>query len=149
MISTAPLKTCASPYESFSLMGVRITPKVIGSETAGQFSMVEAVVAPGAGDTANITRSRTKVFYVASGEFEFLLGTITKRLSAGDTIFIPAGAIHRFQNVGTVPGTLFTTFTPAGYETFLRELSDLFQGEDVRPEDVAALAQEYGVEAVD
>ncbi|MEZ4568847.1 MAG: hypothetical protein R2849_00650 [Thermomicrobiales bacterium] len=49
MISTAPLKTCASPYESFSLMGVRITPSRIGSETAGQFSMVEAVVVPGAG----------------------------------------------------------------------------------------------------
>lgn len=146
MISTASVRNNAPSYESFSMMGVRITPKVLAHETDGLLSMAEQVVEPDAGSPPHICNNETKIFYVAAGEFEFRLGTITRHATAGDTITIPAGAIHRYQNVGTNAGTLFATFIPGGHEEFLRELSDLYQGEDVRPEDIDRLCQRYDVE---
>ncbi|CAN5651886.1 hypothetical protein BH23CHL2_BH23CHL2_27760 [soil metagenome] len=148
MISTAPLPRSTASYQSFSMMGVRVTPKVLAHETNGQFSMTEQVAEPGAGSPPHICNNETKIFYVASGEFEFLMGTITRRAATGDTITIPAGAIHRYENVGATPGTLFVTFTPGGHEEFLRELSELYQDEDVRPEDIDRLCQHHDVEII-
>ena len=148
MISTTPVRHDTPSYESYSMMGVRITPKVLAHETDGMLSMAEQDVEPGAGSPPHICNRETKILYVASGEFEFRLGTITRHARAGDTITIPAGAIHRYQNVGTASGTLFATFIPGGHEEFLRELSNLYQGEDVRPEDIDRLCERYDVEII-
>ncbi len=146
-MTTTPLSHDAATPGSFSLPGIRIAPKVRASETGGHFSMVQAVVETGGEVPAQIGRE-TKVFYVVSGEFDFLLGTSMRHSSDGDTIVVPAGAIHRFANAGTEPGKLFVLFSPGGHEDFLRELSDLYQDETVRLEDVQAINRCYGVEMI-
>jgi quercetin dioxygenase-like cupin family protein len=146
MISTAPLTT-ARDTESFTVLGIQITPKVAASETGGQFSMIEEVLPPGLGVPPNIGHNESRVYYVVSGEFQLQVGNVTHRAAAGDTFFVPAGAVNGFANVGPEPGKLFATFTPAGHEDFLRELSDLIQGEP-REDEVAELFQRYGVEMV-
>lgn len=146
MMSTAPLKTTPTARESFYLMGIQVVPKVLAEETDGQFSMVEERVEPGAGSPPHSGRNASKVFYVAEGEFEFRVGTLTRRGRTGDAVVIPAGAIHSFTNAGTTRGRLFVTFTPAGHEDFLREMSDLFQREEVQPKEVEAISARHGVE---
>lgn len=148
MMSTAPLMPHAPSNESFSLMGVRVNLKVAASETNGQFSMIEALVEPGAGSPTSILRNESTVLYVAAGEFEFLVGTLTQRGSAGHTVVVPAGAIQHFRNVGSDPGRLFVTFTPSGHEEYLREMSRLFQDEMVLPEELQQVCERYGVELI-
>jgi quercetin dioxygenase-like cupin family protein len=148
MMTTAPLQASTTPIDSFSIMGVQIIPKVAAKETNGQFSMVEETVEPGAGSPTAIGRNETTIFYVADGQFEFLVGNLTRRAGAGDAVVVPAGAIHNFKNVGHSRGRLFATFTPSGHEDFLREMSELFQDEMVRPEELQALCERYGVELI-
>jgi mannose-6-phosphate isomerase-like protein (cupin superfamily) len=111
--------------------------------------MFEEVAEPGAGSSPHIGNRESKAFYVVFGEFEILLDKVTHRATAGDAIMVPAGAIYRFKNVGDTPGKLFVTFTPGGHEDFLREMSDLFQDEYVRPEEIQALSRKWGVEILD
>ncbi len=149
MMTTAPLQYKPASVDSFSIMGVQITPKVVAEETSGQFSMIEANVEPQAGSPTAIGRNETTIFYVADGQFEFLVGTLTRHANQGDTVVVPAGAIHHYKNVGAERGRLFVTFTPAGHEEFLREMSGLFQDEMVRPEELQAVCARYGVELLD
>jgi quercetin dioxygenase-like cupin family protein len=149
-MSTTILATPAPGVgESFSLMGIRITTKITSAETGGHFSMVEEVAAPGAGSPPHVGNREDKIFYVVSGEFEILLGTAVHRLSAGDALLIPAGSVHRFQNVGETPGKLFVTFTPGGHEVYLRQMAALFQDEYVRREEIQSLSRTWGVEILD
>lgn len=145
MISTTPLTAADATTGSFTVMGIQVTPKVDAAETNGQFSIIEEVVPPGLGVPPNISHRETRVFYVVSGEFSMQVGAITRHVTAGDALFVPAGAINSLVNTGSEPGTLLASFTPAGHEEFLHELSELVQGEPSEQE-VADLFERYGVE---
>lgn len=147
MISTTPLAAATRTCDSFTVLGIQVTPKVSASDTNGQFSIIEEVVPPGLGVPPNIGHMETRVFYVVSGEFSMQVGAVTRRLTAGDTLFVPAGAINGFLNVGAEPGKLLATFTPSGHEDFLRELSDMIQGEP-SDQEIADLFARYGIEMV-
>jgi uncharacterized cupin superfamily protein len=42
----------------------------------------------------------------------------------GDSIFLPRGSAHTFQNVGAGPGRTVVIVQPAGFDGFLPELSE-------------------------
>jgi quercetin dioxygenase-like cupin family protein len=55
-----------------------------------------------------------QVTYVASGRFEFTLGSSTTTMTAGDCWFVPPGVEHGATAVE--PGVLIDVFTPARAE---------------------------------
>ncbi len=62
-----------------------------------------------------------ETFYVLEGEFEFGgMGADdemdTVPAAAGDTVFVPSMAWHRFENVGDARGRLLTVFGTAAIE---------------------------------
>lgn len=48
--------------------------------------------------------------YVAKGELVFKIGDEERRVSEGDTVYIPSNALHGVRAL--TPATLFDTFTP-------------------------------------
>lgn len=134
--------------ESFSMMGIQITPKLRAEDTGGAYSMLEQIVSPVGGTPPHICHADDKSIYVVEGEFDILLGNETKRAKAGSFVIIPRGTVHDFTNSGASSGKLLVSLTPAGHEKFLRELSQLVQNGAPDPQKMATIAQTYQVEVV-
>lgn len=134
--------------ESFSMMGIQISPKLSAEDTGGAYSMLEQIVSPGGGSPPHICHADDKSIYVVEGEFDILLGGETKRAQAGSFAIIPRGTVHSFTNTGAKSGKLLVSLTPAGHEKFLRELSQYSQDGAPDPEKMATITQTYQVEVV-
>ena len=52
-----------------------------------------------------------EIIYVLEGTLEYQIdGSAPVTLKAGDVLFVPAGAVHRAKNVGTVRGAELATY---------------------------------------
>jgi mannose-6-phosphate isomerase-like protein (cupin superfamily) len=60
---------------------------------------------------------RDEIYIVQAGTSGFVLGDDTFSLSAGDAVFVPAGAVHRFEDFSTDFGTWVIFWGPDGGES--------------------------------
>ena len=67
--------------------------------------------------------------------------------SAGAFVFVPRGAPHCFQNVGSAPARLLVLFTPAGMERFFERFATLPAGR-FDPESFRTAGAEAGMEVI-
>jgi hypothetical protein len=67
-------------------------------------------------------------------------------LGAGGFITKPRGELHAIWNAGTVPAQMIEIISPAGFESFLREMADLAEAGPPPFDHIAALANSYGLE---
>lgn len=132
--------------DSFSMMGVTVTPKVVSQDTGGAYCLLEQQVLPGGGSPPHIIYEADKVIYVISGTFTILAGEETVQAEAGACVIIPRGVIHNFKNVGTEPGKILVSLTPAGHEEFLRELSSIAQNGPPDKAKMAEVARRHHIE---
>jgi len=86
-----------------------------GEETAGQLSVTELVVPPGAGPPLH-THGFDETFYMLAGELIFQIEEtlVTKR--AGELVFVERNVPHALANHGDVPATYVLVCTPPGLE---------------------------------
>ena len=148
------MSSANSTYPSYSVVGDRYTFFVTGVETNGAFAMFEDYVPPGNGSPPHVHHREDEMFYVIEGEFEFTVAGESKRLGAGDFLLGRRDVPHNFKNVGSSPGRMLITVTPAGFEGFFAEIGmELCSKEDmpVPPtaddiEKLLAAAPKYGVE---
>jgi hypothetical protein len=75
-----------------------------------------------------------------------LLGDEVVEAGPGDLVFKPRDQWHTFWNAGDEPCRILEIISPAGFEVFFQELSDLGGVLAADPEAVAELAQRYGLE---
>jgi len=95
-----------------------------GEDTGGAYSLFELTAQPQGGPPPHRHRD-DEGFYVLEGEFEFLCGDVTIGANAGSFVHIPKGTVHTFKNVGTAPGRLLITASPAGpHERFFEEVGE-------------------------
>lgn len=143
-------------YPSYSVVGDRYTYLVTGVETNGAFAMFEAYVPSGNGSPPHVHHREDEMFYVIEGEFEFTVAGESKRLGAGDFLLGQRGVPHNFKNIGSSPGKMLITVTPAGFEGFFAEIGiELGSKEEMpippTPADIEKLieaAPKYGVEII-
>jgi quercetin dioxygenase-like cupin family protein len=143
-------------YPSYSVVGDRYTYLVTGVETNGAFAMFEAYVPAGNGTPPHVHHREDEMFYVIKGEFEFIVAGESKLLGAGDFLLGQRGVPHNFRNVGSSPGRMLITVTPAGFEDFFAEIGiQLASKEDmpIQPthediEKLIATAPKYGLEII-
>jgi hypothetical protein len=66
----------------------------------------------------------------------------------GDLIFKPRGEWHTFWNAGEEPARLLEIISPAGFERYFEELTELPPelDRDKRVNRIAAIAERYGLE---
>jgi quercetin dioxygenase-like cupin family protein len=95
-----------------------------GEQTNGALSAFEVVVPPGQGPPLHVHAREDESIYVLEGDLRFKLDGQVRSTPPGSFVFIPHGVAHCFQNVGTEPGRLVATITPAGLERFFERLSE-------------------------
>jgi quercetin dioxygenase-like cupin family protein len=75
----------------------------IGEQSGAKLAnMFVSEFPPGGGNPLlHVHNSYEEMFYVLEGEIEYHLGREKVRASAGDSVFVPPGTPHKFENVGS------------------------------------------------
>jgi quercetin dioxygenase-like cupin family protein len=143
-----PPLTVVRPGEGATgeLGSIGVDFKLWGHDTGGEVSVVEHPFPVGALVPPHLHTREDEYSIVTQGEIGFRSGDREVVLGAGGYITKPRGEIHAMWNAGRVPARMIEIITPAGFEHFFRELSDLIAAGPPAPGQVPALAAEFGLE---
>ncbi len=127
-------------------IGVRFM--IDGAESGGGFSLVEHPMPPNKLAAPLHRHSREDEYsFVIEGRVGALLGDETVYGEPGDLIFKPRGQWHTFWNAGNQPARILEIISPAGFERYFDQLTELLgHGGPPDPAAVAQLAARYGLE---
>ena len=106
------------------LVGDTYTILLSGTDTAGQFCLIDMHVPPGGGPPPH-RHDFEETFILLEGELEATFRGETRSANAGDTIHIPANAPHQFHNSSSKPVRMLCICSPAGQEEFFKEVGTL------------------------
>lgn len=109
----------------YHLLGNLLTFHAFPEETGNKCTIIEIKTAPGAGAPPNHHAGEDESFFVLDGEFEFLVNGETKRVSAGEFVKVPDGAVHAFTCTGQSAGRLLCVNAPGEmHDTFFTEAGE-------------------------
>jgi mannose-6-phosphate isomerase-like protein (cupin superfamily) len=120
--------------------------KLFGEQTNGLVSIVEHPFPVGACVPPHLHTREDEYSIVTEGEIGFRSGDREVVLGAGGYITKPRGEMHTMWNAGKVPARMIEIISPAGFEHFFAEMSELLAGGPPGPDDMPALAARYGLE---
>jgi mannose-6-phosphate isomerase-like protein (cupin superfamily) len=124
-------------------IGVRFL--IDGPEAAERFSLVEHPMSPRAlAAPLHLHTREDEYSYVLEGRMGALLGDDVVEAGPGDLVFKPRNQWHTFWNAGDEPCRILEIISPAGFERFFRELSDLGGALNAGPDELTALGARYG-----
>jgi quercetin dioxygenase-like cupin family protein len=106
-----------------------VTFKATAEETGGAIGIWEATSAPGFGPPRHIHYDADELFYILSGEFEFLAGEERFRAGPGTLVFIPRGTVHAPKVVSSNPARVLSAFVPGGQEHAFEDFARLAAAE--------------------
>jgi quercetin dioxygenase-like cupin family protein len=109
--------------EAYWVMGDMFTYLVTGAESGDSYFTLIADVGPHGGPPPHVHHLEEEQFYVLEGELAFSVGDQTFQVRAGDFVHIPRETVHSFKN-GPRPSRVLVTFSPAGIESFFREVGE-------------------------
>jgi mannose-6-phosphate isomerase-like protein (cupin superfamily) len=137
--------------------GYLLTFLANGEETGGRFSLVEEVGRRGmsAEPPLHMHTREEECFYVLEGCVRFYVGNEVIEATRGTFVMLPRGVPHRFT-LESNEVRMLNLCSPAGFEGFLKELSEPAQALTLPPapdgppdvERLLSAAVKYGVEIV-
>lgn len=110
-----------------------------GTQSNGQYFVVEGVVPPGGGPPLHVQTREEEAFYILEGEVTFYADGERIVARAGSFVHIPRGVAHRFENEGDAKARMLFWFSPAGIEGMFDKMA-------VDPDNYASIGPEFGVE---
>jgi mannose-6-phosphate isomerase-like protein (cupin superfamily) len=126
-------------------IGVRFM--IDGVEADERFSLVEHPMSPRALAAPLHRHTREDEHsYVIEGRMGALLGDEVVYAEVGDLVHKPRNQWHTFWNAGDEPCRILEIISPAGFEDFFKELSDMGGVANAAPETLAELNDRYGLE---
>ena len=126
-------------------IGVRFM--IDGPEAEERFSLVEHPMSSRALAAPLHRHTREDEYsYVIEGRMGALLGDEVVYAEVGDLVYKPRNQWHTFWNAGDVPCRILEIISPAGFEDFFEELSDMGGVANVDPEVLGELNERYGLE---
>ena len=126
-------------------IGVRFM--IDGADAAERFSLVEHPLSPRALAAPLHRHTREDEYsYVLEGRLGALLGDDVVEAGPGDLVYKPRNQWHTFWNAGDEPCRILEIISPAGFERFFRELSDMGGVIEAGEDAVAELSARYGLE---
>ena len=129
------------------LGGIGVRFMVSGLESGGGFALVEHPMEPRALAAPLHRHSREDEYsYVLEGRVGADLGGEIVYGEPGDLIFKPRGQWHTFWNAGDVPARILEIISPAGFEKFFDQSTDMAARGELDPPGLVALAAQYGTE---
>ena len=132
-----------------------ITFKVTSAQTGGAYTVVETITAPGGGVPPHIQHQDTEAFFVLEGTYTFMLEGSTIEAGPGTHLFVPAEAVHSFQNNGSDPARMMIINAPGGiHERFFQDVGTPVEDPanpptpdmDAQVARVLEIAPTYGIE---
>jgi mannose-6-phosphate isomerase-like protein (cupin superfamily) len=143
----APPLTVVRPGEGRTgdLGSIGVAFKLWGEDTGGAISIVEHPFPVGALVPPHLHTREDEYSMVTEGEIGFRSGDREAVLGPGGYITKPRGELHTMWNAGRVPARMIEVISPAGFEHFFRELSDLTAAGPPDMAAIGALAESYGL----
>ncbi|MCC0100293.1 cupin domain-containing protein [Streptomyces flavotricini] len=144
----APPLTIVRPGEGAEgfLGSIGVAFKLWGEDTDGSVSVVEHPFPVGALVPPHLHTREDEYSIVTEGEIGFRSGDRETVLGAGGYITKPRGELHTMWNAGSVPARMIEIISPAGFEHFFREMTEMLADGQPPPEDaLPALAAKYGL----
>lgn len=152
--TTHPLKPfLMKPGEGTLQMGPggdKSYPKITAAQSAGQFSLTEHHVAPGAGPPLHVHAHEDESFWVLEGTVTFFAGGTVIEATPGSCVFAPRGTPHTFRNRTSAWAKMLLIVTPPrNFEDFYAGISAPDGGgppsEAVVMERIGRLAPVHGI----
>lgn len=139
-----------SEGQTADLGGFGVVWKIAGDETDGRFSVVEHPIAPRTlASPLHRHRNEDEYAYVLEGMLGAVLGDEVVLATAGTWVFKPRGEWHAFWNAGDRNCRILEVISPAGFESYFREVAAVFADADKNRPDLdrfAAVNERYGLE---
>jgi quercetin dioxygenase-like cupin family protein len=123
--------------------GVGVVFKIDGEDTGGALSIVEHPFEVGALVPPHVHNREDEYSIVLEGEIGFRSNDREVVLGPGGYIIKPRGEVHTMWNAGSTPARMIEIISPAGFENFFRELSDMTARGAPDPAVIAELAGSY------
>jgi quercetin dioxygenase-like cupin family protein len=133
---------------TLNVLGVTHIYKATGAETAGSFSLWEAVVPPGAGAPPHTHAHEDEAFYVLSGELviEVEGESAPRRVAPGGFFFGARGRRHALRNLGDKPARMLILCVPScGLDQMFGELDAATASGMPEFAKLTAIAAKHGV----
>ena len=148
MNAEAPSLTIVQPGEgpTGDLGTIGVAFKLWGDDTNGAVSVVEHPFPVGALVPPHLHTREDEYSIVTEGEIGFRSGDREVVLGPGGYITKPRGELHTMWNAGKIPARMIEVISPAGFEHFFRDMSQLLAAGPPAPDAVAELAAGYGLE---
>jgi mannose-6-phosphate isomerase-like protein (cupin superfamily) len=107
--------------KEFVLAGVVMKCLLSGEQTAGQFCLFEN---NSGGDTrtpVHVHAQDDETVYVVDGELTAVIDGRPRRMTAGESAFLPRGVPHQLMNTSGTPSRYILIGSPALFDRFLAE----------------------------
>jgi quercetin dioxygenase-like cupin family protein len=151
LAATAPFVRDPGAGSTLNVLGVTHIYKATAAETAGSFSLWEAVFPPGTGAPPHTHTREDEAFYVLSGELviEFEGEPAPRSVGPGGFFFGARDQRHAIHNVGDQPARVLILSAPScGLDQMFAELDAATAAgipDSGRLAAVAAITAKYGV----
>lgn len=136
--------TTAGAGELLEVGPARIRILESGSRTDNRIGAIASMLpagVPGPPQHRHLVQDET--FLITSGILRFTLGNTYRDAKTGDYVVVPVGAPHTFINASDAPVEFLTTFTPAYYVNYFRELAALSAAGRLNPKENLSLMLRY------
>ena len=130
-----------STQDEIRFGGIAIRYLVEGHESNGTLAMFEFDVEPGGKvPGAHSHDGYEETAYGFEGTLTFTVAGNKVELGPGQSLVIPRGAVHRFDNFGTAKSRVLAVITPGVLgPDFFREIADVLRASAGGPPDLAAI----------
>ena len=119
--------------------GVAARIHLTGADTGGAFMLLTDECPPGWSLPPHRHANESETIHVVSGALWTEIEGERRELTAGDTAFVPQGALHSGGTLGDEPVHRVLIFSPAGMEHFFEALAKTSE-----PEAMLELATAHG-----
>ena len=120
-----------------------------GSDSDQRVSLVDHSMSPRALAAPLYRHTREDEYsFILEGRMGALLGDDVVEAGPGDLVYKPRNQWHTFWNAGDEPCRILEIISPAGFEHFFRELSDMGGAIVADPLELAQLNERYGLEMI-
>ena len=117
--------------KEFVLAGIVMKCLLSGEQTAGQFCLFENKSDGNTKTPIHVHTRDDETVYVIEGELTAVLDSQPRRLTSGESIFLPRGIPHQLTNMSGNPCRYILIGTPARFERFLEE-----GGHELQPNEI-------------
>jgi mannose-6-phosphate isomerase-like protein (cupin superfamily) len=125
---------------------VRTEVHLQSADTAGAFCLLVDHPPAGWSLPPHLHRGSAETIHVVEGEFEMTVAGERRLLTPGQTLHVPAGAVHEGANAGAGTGRRILVFSPGGMERFFLEAGARSPRAEVDQAAVLASAARHGWE---